>query len=49
MRPEQKKAVELTSKYFKKNISKNTKPPHYLWNAKMRFGKILRLTNLQNQ
>ena len=39
MRPEQKKAVELTSKYFKKNISKNTKPPHYLWNAKMRFGK----------
>jgi hypothetical protein len=38
MRPEQIKAVELTSSYFEKN--KNAKnPPHFLWNAKMRFGK----------
>lgn len=35
MRPEQEKAVEITSKYFEED-ERNTK---FLWNAKMRFGK----------
>lgn len=40
MRPEQKEAVEKTSKYFK-SFSKenNNRTPHFLWNCKMRFGK----------
>jgi len=40
MRPEQKEAVEKTAKYFK-NYKKEdpNKTPHFLWNAKMRFGK----------
>ncbi len=40
MRPEQIEAVEKTAAYFK-NIRKEKpgKPPHFLWNAKMRFGK----------
>jgi hypothetical protein len=40
MRPEQEAAVNSTYEYFKsikKNDSTNT--PHFLWNAKMRFGK----------
>jgi hypothetical protein len=40
MRPEQVEAVEKTAAYFngfqKENLEK---PPHFLWNAKMRFGK----------
>lgn len=40
MRPEQEKAVELTSDYFRKySYEKEGKTPHFLWNAKMRFGK----------
>lgn len=40
MRPEQSKAVEITSNYFKKYpYEKEGKTPHFLWNAKMRFGK----------
>ena len=40
MRPEQAKAVELTSNYFRKYpYEKEGKTPHFLWNAKMRFGK----------
>ena len=40
MRPEQAGAVELTSKYFSENARKiSGKTPHFLWNAKMRFGK----------
>lgn len=40
MRPEQSEAVKITSDYFKKyNKSKEGNPPHFLWNAKMRFGK----------
>ena len=40
MRPEQVAAVEKTVAYFK-SFSKESpdKPPHFLWNAKMRFGK----------
>ncbi len=42
MRPEQDAAVEKTAAYFASwhNESVNQdKPPHFLWNAKMRFGK----------
>jgi hypothetical protein len=40
MRPEQKDAVERTSQYFLKSKQENSKKPsHFLWNAKMRFGK----------
>ena len=42
MRPEQKAAVEKTAAYFKSFRKENhDKPPHFLWNAKMRFGKTL--------
>lgn len=42
MRPEQAEAVEKTGVYFtefKKDKSNKKKTPHFLWNAKMRFGK----------
>lgn len=40
MRPEQKHAVEKTSAYFTSALKEDpSKPPHFLWNAKMRFGK----------
>ena len=39
MRPEQKSAVEKTKRYFKILKKEKDKKPHFLWNAKMRFGK----------
>jgi hypothetical protein len=42
MRPEQESAVEKTAAYFtswRKERGNRNKPPHFLWNAKMRFGK----------
>lgn len=40
MRPEQEEAVNKTSEYFKAFEKENPdKVPHFLWNAKMRFGK----------
>ncbi len=40
MRPEQVAAVEKAIGYFKSFKAENTgAPPHFLWNAKMRFGK----------
>jgi len=40
MRPEQKAAVEKTAAYFSNFLKENHgKPPHFLWNCKMRFGK----------
>jgi hypothetical protein len=40
MRPEQEAAVKKTAAYFKSFRRENKdKPPHFLWNAKMRFGK----------
>lgn len=42
MRPEQAKAVKKTSEYFdafKKDPANRGLTPHFLWNAKMRFGK----------
>ncbi|MHB1841556.1 MAG: GIY-YIG nuclease family protein [Sulfobacillus sp.] len=40
MRPEQRQAVQLTASYFRahsRDVEGNA--PHFLWNAKMRFGK----------
>ena len=40
MRPEQEVAVDKTITYFKSYRKENPeKTPHFLWNAKMRFGK----------
>jgi hypothetical protein len=42
MRPEQKAAVDKTAAYFaawRRTKANRSKPPHFLWNAKMRFGK----------
>jgi hypothetical protein len=40
MRPEQEEAVAKTSRYFRSYKKEYAgKPPHFLWNAKMRFGK----------
>ncbi|MFK8376800.1 GIY-YIG nuclease family protein [Capnocytophaga canimorsus] len=38
MRPEQKAAVEKTTQYFN-SVKDEGFTPHFLWNAKMRFGK----------
>jgi hypothetical protein len=40
LRPEQEEAVALTANYFKRSKKEHSKrAPHFLWNAKMRFGK----------
>lgn len=42
MRPEQYQAVEMTAAYFqrwKREKDNAGRAPHFLWNAKMRFGK----------
>ncbi len=40
MRGEQQQAVNMTKSYFEQSkIDDPTRPPKYLWNAKMRFGK----------
>ncbi len=49
MRPEQKEAVRVTSNHFKSKISNKDKAPHFLWNAKMRFGKTFTTYQLANE
>lgn len=39
LRPEQEAAIQKTLAYFQNYRHENGKPPHFLWNAKMRFGK----------
>ena len=40
MRPEQREAVEMTANYFRNaGAEQPGHTPHFLWNAKMRFGK----------
>ncbi|MFZ1736194.1 MAG: GIY-YIG nuclease family protein [Candidatus Moraniibacteriota bacterium] len=42
LRPEQNEAIERTAAYFNdfsKDKANKSKSPHFLWNAKMRFGK----------
>ena len=50
MRPEQKEAVNKTITYFKSYRNENPdKTPHFLWNAKMRFGKTFASYQLANK
>jgi hypothetical protein len=39
MRPEQEAAVEKTAASWRREKGNRNRPPHFLWNAKMRFGK----------
>ncbi len=39
MRPEQEEAVNKAASYFKSVEVEEERTPHFLWNAKMRFGK----------
>lgn len=40
LRPEQEEAVQKTASYFTNYVKENpNSTPHFLWNAKMRFGK----------
>lgn len=40
MRPEQEQAVQMTADYFRRAKADDpARPPKFLWNAKMRFGK----------
>ncbi|WP_018676706.1 GIY-YIG nuclease family protein [Riemerella columbina] len=39
MRPEQARAVQKTVQYFRSFETEENITPHFLWNAKMRFGK----------
>lgn len=50
MRPEQAKAVEKTAAYFDSFKGEDTdETPHFLWNAKMRFGKTFASYQLAKQ
>jgi hypothetical protein len=40
LRPEQQEAINKTAQYFRSCLKEDSKKtPHFLWNAKMRFGK----------
>lgn len=39
LRPEQEAAIQKTIAYFQSYRRENNKPPRFLWNCKMRFGK----------
>ena len=48
LRAEQARAVNETAAYFKRMEKEDpTRPPKYLWNAKMRFGKTFASISLQ--
>ena len=52
MRPEQEAAVAKTAAYFaswRSEKDNRNKPPHFLWNAKMRFGKTFAAYQLAKQ
>lgn len=50
LRPEQQKAIDKTIAYFKEIKKNNSKLiPHFLWNAKMRFGKTFTTYELAKQ
>lgn len=50
MRPEQAEAVAKTAAYFTEYMaSESDKPPHFLWNCKMRFGKTFATYQLAKQ
>lgn len=50
MRPEQAEAVSKTVSYFTEYMANESdKPPHFLWNCKMRFGKTFATYQLAKQ
>jgi hypothetical protein len=54
MRPEQEEAVRATAEYFAKvareqKSAASNRAPHFLWNAKMRFGKTFTTYQLAKQ
>ena len=50
MRPEQEEAVRKTKRYFEaEKASRPDVPAHFLWNAKMRFGKTFATYQLARQ
>lgn len=52
LRPEQKAAIDKTMAYFnsfKQDKASKDKTPHFLWNAKMRFGKTFATYQLANK
>lgn len=50
MRPEQQQAVDKTAQYFNSfRKEQPKKSPHFLWNAKMRFGKTFASYQLAKQ
>lgn len=50
MRPEQEKAVKKTAAYFEAVLKEDPQTtPHFLWNAKMRFGKTFASYQLAKQ
>ena len=54
MRPEQEEAVRVTAEYFAKvareqKSAASNRAPHFLWNAKMRFGKTFTTYQLAKQ
>ncbi|MEY4424610.1 MAG: hypothetical protein RJB56_237 [Actinomycetota bacterium] len=51
LRPEQKQAVLMTAEYFRGINPSNSggRPPHFLWNAKMRFGKTFAAYHLAKE
>ncbi|MGP2570106.1 GIY-YIG nuclease family protein [Ornithobacterium rhinotracheale] len=49
MRPEQERAVQKTVQYFRSFQWEEGVVPHFLWNAKMRFGKTFAAYQLAKQ
>lgn len=50
MRPEQEEAVRKTKRYFEtEKVTRPNVPSHFLWNAKMRFGKTFAAYQLARQ
>lgn len=50
LRPEQTEAIEMTADYFRKaKKEQRGHTPHFLWNAKMRFGKTFAAYKLAKQ
>ena len=47
-RPEQQQAIDLTARYFAEHVG-DVRPPRFLWNAKMRFGKTFTTYQLANK
>ena len=46
-RPEQQHAIDITARYFAEHVG-DVRPPRFLWNAKMRFGKTFTTYQLAN-